>query len=370
MTTGDDAMSETTGRRIEPRYQPGPGIDITGIGLWHAWMDQTPAPVEHVAPGLWSIPVPMPDNPLRYVLVYALETTDGIAVIDAGWPTDEAWDALVRGCAVAGFEVSDISAVLVTHIHPDHVGLASRIRSESGAWIAMHRADADLLEHRYNEIEDLIAAQRDLMAWSGIPEGDLTDLSQASVQLSDFISLRSPDVYLDDDERVDLAGWDLHAIWTPGHSPGHLCFHERDRRWLFSGDHVLPRITPNISAHAQQRDDPLGAFYASLEKVKRLDADEVLPAHEYRFRGLEARVDALIAHHEARLDEIRDLLVEVPGSTTWELSAGLVWSRPWEQIQPFMRRAANGETLAHLYVLEERGRITRRDGMPVRWYPS
>ncbi len=360
----------TTDPDIPTRYIPGEGIEVTGELLWRAWIDRTEPPVEQVTAGLWSIPVPMPDNPLRYVLVYALETDGGIVIVDAGWPTDDAFDALADGCRTAGFEVADIRGVLVTHIHPDHVGLASRVREASGAWIAMHPADAALLHHRYGDTDELVAAQRELMAWSGIPEDDVQHLSEASIQLSDFISLREPDVLLEDGDAPDVPGWDLRAVWTPGHSPGHLCFHEPERKWLFSGDHVLPRITPNISAHAQQTADPLTDYYGSLRKVQQLDTDEVFPAHEYRFRGLGARVDHMIEHHEERLDEITDALRSSPGSTTWALSKGLTWSRPWSEIPAHMRRAANGETLAHLQVLELRTRVNRRDERPVRWFAT
>ena len=108
-------------------------------------MEGVVPPVERVRPGLWSIPVPIPDNPLRYVLVYALELDSGVALVDAGWDTPEAWTALTDGLAIAGGSIGDVRAVVVTHIHPDHYGLAGRVREASGAWIGLHPADAALL---------------------------------------------------------------------------------------------------------------------------------------------------------------------------------------------------------------------------------
>jgi len=102
-------------------------------------------PVERVGDGLWSIPVPIPNNPLRYVLVYAFELRDGVAIVDAGWDTADAWAALCGGLEHAGFAVGDVRAALITHIHPDHYGLAGRVRERSGAWVALHAADAALL---------------------------------------------------------------------------------------------------------------------------------------------------------------------------------------------------------------------------------
>jgi len=182
------------------------------------------------------------------------------------------------------------------------------------------------------------------------------------------MSMGPPDVLLEDDEMVAIAGWDLRAVWTPGHSPGHICLYSDERKLLLSGDHVLPHITPNISVHRQQLDNPLGDFLESLAKLKVLDPDEVLPAHEYRFANLHARLDELLAHHESRLAEIEAVLAGRPGISVWELTLSLHWSRPWDEIPVYMQRAANGETLAHLVLLETRGRVRREIDIPARFY--
>ena len=96
----------------------------------------------------------------------------------------------------------------------------------------------------------------------------------------------------------------------------------------------------------------------------------MLPAHEYRFRDLRARVTSLIDHHEHRLAEFEAQVVARPGVTCWQLTEQSTWSRPWAQISGFMRRAANGETLAHLELLAAQGRVVRRHGPPTTWYPG
>ncbi|MET0326756.1 MAG: MBL fold metallo-hydrolase, partial [Ilumatobacteraceae bacterium] len=107
---------------------------------------QTP-PTEAVRPGLWSIGVPIPDNPLGYTLVYLIESDRGPVLVDAGWDDDESWDALVAGFRAAGTDVSECYGVLVTHVHPDHHGLSGRVREASDAWVAMHERDAVTVEH-------------------------------------------------------------------------------------------------------------------------------------------------------------------------------------------------------------------------------
>ncbi len=343
-------------------------VAITGVQQKESWDRGILPPVEKVRPGLWSLPVPIPNNPLRYVLVYLFELDDGVALVDAGWNTDEAWNALNDGLKEAGGTMADVAAVVVTHIHPDHYGLAGRVREASGAWVALHPADAELLESRYVHTDDLIERMGRLLAMSGVPDDKRPNLAHASMEVRSLVSMTRPDVLLEDGARVELAGCDLQAIWTPGHSPGHLCLYSAERRLLLSGDHVLPRITPNISFHSQQFANPLGDYLESLARLTSLDTDEVLPAHEYRFADLASRVEQIIGHHEQRLAEIEHFLDGAPGSSAWDITTSLEWSRPWDDIPEFMQRAANGETLAHLVVLERRGRVRREDGLPARFY--
>ncbi len=343
-------------------------VTVTGTRQKDAWDAGVLPPVENVRPGLWSIPVPIPDNPLRYVLVYALELDNGVAIVDAGWNTDESWNALSDGLTEAGGSMGDVQAVVVTHIHPDHYGLAGRVRSATGAWVGLHPADADLLESRYEHTDDLIQRMGGLLAASGVPEDKRPDLANASMEIRTLVSMAKPDVLIEDGDRIDLPGCDLRAIWTPGHSPGHICLYSEERRLLLSGDHVLPRITPNIAFHSQQIANPLGDYLESLARLRTLQTDEVLPAHEYRFADLGRRLDEIIGHHEERLTEIEGALAEQPGTSAWDITLSLRWSRPWDQIPSFMQRAANGETLAHLVLLELRGRVRREVDTPIRFY--
>jgi glyoxylase-like metal-dependent hydrolase (beta-lactamase superfamily II) len=341
---------------------------VTGTAQKDAWVRDVLPPVENVRPGIWSIPVPIPNNPLRYVLVYALELDNGVALVDAGWPTDDAWLTLNTGLTEAGGSINDVQAVVVTHLHPDHYGLAGRVREASGAWVGLHPADAKLLDSRYHDTDGLIERMRELLEMSGVPEDKLPDLNMASMEIKSTLDVALPDKLIEDHEMLDLPGWDFRAVWTPGHSPGHICLHSDQHKLLLSGDHVLPRITPNISFHSQQFANPLGDYLESLAKVRALHPDEVFPAHEYRFSGLDERLDVLEAHHADRLSQIEDILEKHPGISCWDTTLALTWSRPWEDILDYMQRAANGETLAHLVLLERGGRVTREAGVPARFY--
>jgi glyoxylase-like metal-dependent hydrolase (beta-lactamase superfamily II) len=322
--------------------------------------------VERVRPGVWSIPVPIPNNPLRYVLVYAFETDGGVYLVDAGWNTDDAFDTLAAGLSAVGASVADVRGVMVTHIHPDHYGLAGRVRETSGAWVALHPADAALIPDRYEEPESLLERVGATLRQWGAPPEEVEGLTYASMPVRQFVTLVKPDVLLEDGDKPEVPGWDLQAIWTPGHSPGHLAFWEPRHRLMLTGDHVLPRITPNISFHPQAGDDPLGSFLRSLEKLTPYDSDEVLPAHEHRFVGLPARLTELVEHHEHRFAEVVEA-IRGGRDTAWQVAGCMQWSRSWDRIEGFMRRAAVAEAMAHIRALERRGVLRAIPGVPNRY---
>lgn len=343
-------------------------VEVTGTRQRQAWIDRVLPPVELVRPGLWSVPVPIPDNPMRYVLVYVFELPDGVALVDAGWPAQSAWDALVAGLSATGHAIGDVRAVLVTHIHLDHHGLAGRIREESGAWIGMHPREADMLARRPAQ-EQGASWDRQWLLQRGASARELEELAEFPFDFTLLESAAHPDRLVDDGDQPLAPARQLRAIWTPGHTPGHLCFYDEPSELFLSGDHILPRISPNVSAQGPQT-DPLGDFLNSLDLVGTLPCEEVLPAHEYRFAGLAERSAELRRHHEDRLVELEKLVISSPGASTWHLAAGLTWSRPWAQTVGHSRRGAVSETLAHLTVLEKRGRVVNAGTDVDRWQPT
>jgi glyoxylase-like metal-dependent hydrolase (beta-lactamase superfamily II) len=352
--------------------EPTPGeIEITGLAQRQAWLDRDLPPVEQLRSNLWSIPVPIPQGTLRYVSVYVFAGAGGLTLIDAGWDSDVGWAALNDGLAGIGGAITDVRGVLVTHMHFDHIGLAGRVREASGAWIALHEADRDILaQPGFHDQHIATSAESAWLRLLGAPEEEVTKVAEARISVAAFgATIAVPDRTLADGERADVPGWSLRAVHTPGHTPGHLCFAEEETGLFFSGDHVLPRISPNISANLRESSDPLGDFLRSLRAVRSHEASEVMPAHEWRFRGLPERVDQLLLHHAHRLDELVAAIVEHPGAVAWDLAGYLTWSRPWDQYDGRMRIFAMGETVAHLWHLMVLGRITASDG-PVPAYTA
>jgi glyoxylase-like metal-dependent hydrolase (beta-lactamase superfamily II) len=346
-------------------------ITVTGTAQRTAWREKVLPPVELVRPGLWSLVTPFPQSPLRYVLSYLVEEPGGPVLVDTGWPGPESWDGLVAGVAATGHDIADIKAVLVTHFHADHSGLAGRVRDASGAWVGMHALDAAALG-RYKSMAEFIDASAVWLESRGVPAaetGDMLTLGENRTR-----GLDNPDVLIEDGSRPLGSRGSLRAVWTPGHTPGHLCFAHSEHDVLLTGDHVLPRITPNISPSPGITDDVLGQYLASLDVLEGpgvfggTEPTEVLPAHEYRFSGLSARIAQLKDHHSARLREVLAVVDAEDGCSTLDVAARLTWSRPWDQNRGIIRRSAIGETYAHLIHLERRGLVSNTPGPADQWH--
>jgi glyoxylase-like metal-dependent hydrolase (beta-lactamase superfamily II) len=332
-------------------------VEITGTVQHESWLNKVLPPVEEVRPDLFSIPVPIPHSPLRYVSVYALTNEAGVTIVDAGWDNDDSWLALLDGLSTIGVSITDVRGVLVTHKHFDHIGLAGRVREESGAWVGLHPADQSPKDLDSRDPATWRKATLDWFVSLGASAEEAATMIEEAVGDGPLRASPLPDRLIEDDEIIHVPGWDLRAVHTPGHTPGHLCFLDEDGRTLFAGDHLLPRITPNISAERGTEMDPLGDFLESLDKVSKFDVDEVLPAHEWRYRGLEDRIAQLKLHHEHRLAELLSVIRRQPGITPWDMAAALTWSRPWDQFNGYIRVSAVAETMSHVIHLESRGLV-------------
>lgn len=346
--------------------RPGAVVDVLGTEQRACWDERLLPPVERLAAWLWSVPVPIPDNPLRYTSSYVLLDDDGPVVVDPGWDTAPGWAALTAGLAAAGTAPDDVVGVVATHVHPDHHGLSGRLRERSGAWVAMHPLERDTLPQR-THTADPGARRRSVERWlagSGAPPGDVAELLAPFVEgerVDAVEDMAEPDVLLDDGDLVPLRGRTVRALWTPGHTPGHLCLRDEHARLLLTGDHVLPRITPNLGLSPETDRPALADFLASLRRVGALDDHDALPAHEWRFRGLAARSAQLADHHERRCAEVLEVVTALGAPTVWELAAALTWSRPWDEVGA-MRIGAIAETDAHVRYLRDQGRLQRHCG--------
>ncbi|KOU57584.1 hydrolase [Streptomyces sp. MMG1533] len=317
--------------------------------------------------GVRSLQVPIPDNPLGHTLVYVVDTDRGPVLIDTGWDDPASWDTLAGGLTACGTSPAEIHGVVITHHHPDHHGLSGRVREASGAWIAMHEADGAIVRRaRSTRPERWLTYMTAKLEAAGAPEEHVAPMRTARPRSVPGLAPALPDREIVPGELLDLPGRRLRAIWTPGHTPGHVCLHLEEEHpaglpghgRLFSGDHLLPEITPHIGLYEDPDDatvtDPLGDYLDSLERVGRLAPAEVLPAHQHAFTDAASRVRELLHHHEDRLTGLLTLLAEP--LTPWQLAERMEWNRPWDQIRYGSRNIAVSEAEAHLRRLVKLGR--------------
>jgi len=310
-----------------------------------------------VADGVFRIPLDMPGDGLKAVNVYAIETGAGLALVDAGWRTPTSLDELAAALATVGHEVASIHDVYVTHIHRDHYTLAVELRRRFGTRIGLGRDEAPGL-HELLEIASNVpvTSLRELRR-SG--DAALADVIEATVAAEEFDadSWEKPDSWLEPGP-YDVGARVLEAVATPGHTKGHLVFHELDAGLLFAGDHLLPTISPSIGFELGEWDLPLGAYLSSLEHILERPDAALLPAHGAPGPSAHARATELLEHHEVRLAETVQAVDRCGSATAAEVARILTWTRrrvPYADLDDFNRMIATCETIAHLDVLVERG---------------
>ena len=218
---------------------------------------------------------------LPYVLPYLIKDGGDVVLVDCGWNTDSAYRALEEGMREHGSHPSEIQRLIITHIHPDHYGMAGRLKQLSSCDVAVHEKDAEVITTRYFAPRALTEEMQRFMELNGVPPSATPQMSQGSIGMLGNVAAVPPDTELKGGEAFKVGDFDFEVIWTPGHSPGHICLYEPNRKILLTGDHILPTITPNVSIHAQTHGSPLGDYMRSLEALVDLDVQLVLPAHEF-----------------------------------------------------------------------------------------
>jgi len=328
-----------------------------------------------VTDGVYMLEVPFPpgwfppDAPAG-TLCYLVQQEGGWLMVDSGLNDETCFDALCQQMDALRIPFTDIRWLLITHFHPDHFGLAGRIKAASGATVIMHRKDWDMVQFVTEAAEEWSADR--FVEWArslGVPSPELEEYGKViGFGRGLFPAGAEPDVLLEGEEEPLGNSGHLRAILTPGHTPGHVCVHDEERRFLFAGDHVLVGITSHITPSILGGDDQLGMYLSALQKVQRLDVELVLPAHEEPFNHLSQRVDELLEHHERRLEQVLDAVRRQP-STLWQIASQVEWTVGlWEGMYGIDRLLAMQETLAHLHLLRNRGRVTATEENGVSIY--
>ena len=318
---------------------------------------QEPLPeAREIVDGIWKITVPIP-FPLRTVNVFALVGKDGWALVDTSMGTPDTREALWKGLERAGLSLDNLRTIVLTHHHPDHVGLSGELQERSGASVFMHPIDeaairviwAGKMPERFGRVSNFFGQH-------GMPPSDFWFTQVDPDVMRNMIRVPPHEAFtlVNDGEVITVAGEQYRVIWTPGHSDGQICLlRERDGIFL-AADHVLPRITPNIGLYSEKdRPNPLGDYLASLAKVADLLVSIVLPGHGEPFAELAERTAEITRHHYEREMQILALLDEEP-QHAYRVAEQL-FSHRWSNSEA--RRMAVAESLSHLEHLRFNGQV-------------
>ncbi|GHO52974.1 MBL fold metallo-hydrolase [Ktedonobacter robiniae] len=325
----------------------------------HSRQTNQPAPVSQVAPGIWKFVLPIP-FPLRTVNVYALVGPDGWVLVDTALGTPDARSAFHAALTEARLHLDQLQAIVLTHHHPDHVGLSGELQARTGVPVYMHSIDEAAVQIIWtNTMRKRFERVSSFFAQHGLPETDLWYNQMETPDRQRIIDVPPHEAFtlVEDGTSLTLAGESYRVIWVPGHSDGQIClWRERDGIFL-SADHVLPRITPNIGLYStRDRPNPLGDFLASLQKVTSLPASLVLPGHGEPFTNLAQRIAEIVEHHDMRLQTILALLATRPQHAA-ALTAQLFQDRLKSDEA---RRMAVAEVLAHLEYLRYKNQVIQQ----------
>lgn len=318
-----------------------------------------------MAEGVYQIEVPMRHNPLGYTYAYLLR--EAATLIDTGVGTRDAFDSLEEQTRSADMKLTEIKRIIPTHLHRDHIGHVDTIRKLSGAKVYAHRTAIERKKESRARDVDLYADTRNETKLLGGSKY-LGFLRRFENSFRGRVRSLEIDEPLEDGQLLELEGSTLKVYWTPGHAREHICLHDEEKRILYAGDHVLPKITPHVSLRSHLEGDPLGDYIESLEKLRGLDVETVLPAHQYVFSDLEGRISEMHLHHRNRCEEMKKSIGD-GRSTVFEISAQVSWdSRPWPEMEFWTKRMAARETLAHLVYLRNRGELNEEVVKGVLYY--
>lgn len=318
---------------------------------------------EKIIDNIFRIKVPLPQSPLGYLNSYVLKGKTRNLVIDTGLNRPECLQAMSAGLKSLGIALKNTDFFL-THMHSDHSGLAPTL-SKQGAKIYCSTLDGEIINAEADWSEMLAYALA-----NGFPAASLRQARDNhpgyKYRPQGTISFTT----IKDKQCLQIGNFQLQAIHTPGHTPGHMCLWEETHRILFAGDHLLEEITPNISKWRAEG-NPLQDYFQSLEKISLYPARLVLPGHRKLFSNPLQRIKALKNHHEQRLLELTGILAEEKRQTPYQIASKMKWDLDcpnWEAFPIAQKWFATAEAMAHLKYLEDLGKIFKEENNGLFFY--
>ena len=307
-----------------------------------------------LAPGVVQVFLPLPMKP-TIINVYLVRAGRTWTLIDTGMHTGDSRRTMDAVLAEHGITPTDVTRIVCTHHHIDHYGTSGPYRELMHAQVLLHPLEAE-------RAAAAATATGEDEAWNtriGIPPTPPDKrMPSPALVFGTLYTPAVPDGLLADGDEIPLGdGRHLEVVWTPGHTAGHCCLLLQPDGILFVGDHLLPKITPHVGLHPNGPENPLGDFLHSHEKVKRLDARMVCPAHGGVYEDHRRRASQLIDFHRVRKMTMLDAIRRRP-LTPYEVALEAFAISPESRFQVM---AATSETLAHLELLRFEGRALKAE---------
>jgi glyoxylase-like metal-dependent hydrolase (beta-lactamase superfamily II) len=311
---------------------------------------------EEILPDLYRVEIPLPNNPLKATNSYIIKEGPQTLIIDTGMNRQECLDAMSAALRELDVDLRQTD-FFITHLHADHSGLVGELAAESST-VYFNRPDAAVIKQKdfWQELF-FFAIQH------GIAEDELKDALEKhpgnKYSPREEVAL----TIVEDGDTVTIGDYRLQCVETPGHTRGHMCLYEPDRKLLISGDHILGDITPNISSW-DDTGNPLREYYQSLDRVYGMEIDLVLPGHRSIITDCRGRINELKQHHQDRLAEVSLILKQSAGpATAFQVASKMHWdivADSWEAFPLMQKWFATGEAIAHLKHLEDDGLAQRK----------
>jgi glyoxylase-like metal-dependent hydrolase (beta-lactamase superfamily II) len=315
-----------------------------------------------IFPNVFQLKIPLPNNPLKHLNSYLILAENQRILIDTGMDPTKTFDQLHQKLVEVGIHPQELTDIIITHWHIDHVGLVPLLQKISKARLILHTKEVELSKLISKNSEVFWNNMVYFNQINGVPTKMLawirTFLGLRNVEV--YKKLSEPGLALKGGEEFAIGEYCFQVIWTPGHSPGHICLYEPTWRFLIAGDLLLPTITPVINQWRDE-DHPLDNYFNSLEKIEKFDLKAILPAHEDVFTNHSERINQLKEHYKERALEILTKL-QTQKLTAYQIASRLHWNihySSWEEFPAFQKYLAVGETLAHLKFLENQNKVKR-----------
>lgn len=311
-------------------------------------------------PEIYRMLIPLPENPLKTLNSYLIKSENRNLLIDTGFNRPECHEALIENLKELNVDMEKTD-IFLTHLHSDHTGLINKIAHKNSK-VYIGKID---YEYMFENLEGFNWEESEKrFASEGFPYEiieRLRDTNQAKIFAPDGMF---ESILVEDGYKFNVDKLEFTVILTSGHTPGHTCLYLEKEKLLFSGDHILFDITPNITSWLRVKDS-LRNYIESLEKIKKLEITKTFPGHRATSDDVYSRIDEIIEHHKSRLTDTLEVIKEKSakeGLTAYEIASFMKWNmrgKSWTEFPDNQKWFAVGETLSHLDYLFNENKIEK-----------